>query len=177
MSITRYEDEIYGPSSYDFEENESGSWVKYEDHAAEVARLNEQVKELKSRLQLVSELNDAAAALHVEAEKQVQALAAENMSLKHAMSVTLGHVSVLDTGQAGVAAMIINDALHNSETPATDTVLNKVRAQAVDDLATEFGQLAQKLKPNSVAYRVAKSAVFKCVAAAARIRAGEVPHA
>jgi len=33
MSIKRYEDEIYGPSSYDFEESESGSWVKYEANA------------------------------------------------------------------------------------------------------------------------------------------------
>lgn len=44
---------------------------------AENADLKKQVQELKSRLQLVSELSDAAAALHVEAEKQVQALAAE----------------------------------------------------------------------------------------------------
>ncbi|EOT7261067.1 ead/Ea22-like family protein, partial [Escherichia coli] len=40
------------------------------------------------------------------------ALAAENAGLKHAMAVTLEHVSVTDAGQAGVAAMIINDALH-----------------------------------------------------------------
>ncbi|MGK3409307.1 hypothetical protein ACSLOF_26505, partial [Escherichia coli] len=43
-----------------------------------------------------------------------EALAAENAGLKHAMAVTLEHVSVTDAGQAGVAAMIINDALHHS---------------------------------------------------------------
>ena len=32
--------------------------------------------------------------------------------------------------QAGVAAMIINDALHHSETPATDDFLAEIRAEA-----------------------------------------------
>ncbi len=56
--------------------------------------------------------------------------AAENAGLKHAMAVTLEHVSVTDAGQAGVAAMIINDALHHSETPATDAFLAEIRAAA-----------------------------------------------
>lgn len=60
------------------------------------------------------------------------ALVAENAGLKHAMAVTLEHVSVTDAGQAGVAAMIINDALYHSETPATDAFLAEVRAQGVD---------------------------------------------
>ena len=58
------------------------------------------------------------------------ALAAENAGLKHAMAVTLEHVSVTDAGQAGVAAMIINDALHHSETSATDAFLAEIRAAA-----------------------------------------------
>lgn len=70
---------------------------------------------------------------HVEAK--CAALAAENAGLKHAMAVTLEHVSVTDTGQSGVAAMIINDALHNSETPATDAFLAEVRAQGVEMFA------------------------------------------
>lgn len=63
-----------------------------------------------------------------EADAMCAALAAENAELKHAMAVTLEHVSVTDTGQAGVAAMIINDALHHSGTPATDAFLAEVRA-------------------------------------------------
>lgn len=63
-------------------------------------------------------------------ERKVEQLAAENAGLKQAMAVTLEHVSVMDTGQAGVAAMIVNDALHHSETPATDAFLAEVRAQA-----------------------------------------------
>ncbi|HBN2973111.1 TPA: ead/Ea22-like family protein [Escherichia coli] len=67
-----------------------------------------------------------------ELETNIAALVAENAGLKHAMAVTLEHVSVTDAGQAGVAAMIINDALHHSETPATDASLAEVRAQGVD---------------------------------------------
>lgn len=64
------------------------------------------------------------------AHEKFSALAAENAGLKHAMDVTLEHVSVTDAGQAGVAAMIINDALHHSETPATDAFLAEIRAEA-----------------------------------------------
>ncbi|MCM7451683.1 MULTISPECIES: hypothetical protein [Enterobacter cloacae complex] len=64
-----------------------------------------------------------------EGEARCAAMAAENAALKHAMAVTLEHVSVTDTGQAGVAAMIINDALHHSGTPATDAFLAEVRTQ------------------------------------------------
>ncbi|MCV5287662.1 hypothetical protein OFB97_19510 [Escherichia coli] len=71
-------------------------------------------------------------------EAKCAALAAENAGLKHAMAVTLEHVSVTDAGQAGVAAMIINDALHHSETPATDAFLAEVRAQAFNDLCSVF---------------------------------------
>ncbi|EAC0893508.1 TPA: Eae-like protein [Salmonella enterica subsp. enterica serovar Ohio] len=64
------------------------------------------------------------------AHEKFSAPAAENAGLKHAMAVTLEHVSVTDAGQDGVAAMIINDALHHGETPATDAFLAEVRAQA-----------------------------------------------
>ncbi|HCP3437078.1 TPA: hypothetical protein ODM18_001795 [Escherichia coli] len=76
-------------------------------------------------------LSDLATQLEVQLVR-ANALVAENAGLKHAMAVTLEHVSVTDAGQAGVAAMIINDALHHSETPATDAFLAEVRAQGVD---------------------------------------------
>lgn len=65
-----------------------------------------------------------------ELEARCAALVAESAGLKHAMAVTLEHVSVTDAGQAGVAAMIINDALHHSETPATDAFLAEVKTEA-----------------------------------------------
>lgn len=79
-------------------------------------------------------LSDLATQLEVQLVR-ANALAAENAGLKHAMAVTLEHVSVTDAGQAGVAAMIINDALHHSETPATDAFLAEVRAQGVEMFA------------------------------------------
>ncbi|WP_105279751.1 MULTISPECIES: hypothetical protein [unclassified Escherichia] len=75
---------------------------------------------------------------YAELEAKFAALAAENAGLKHAMAVTLEHVSVTDAGQAGVVAMIINDALHHSETPATDAFLAEVRAEAFNDLCAAF---------------------------------------
>ncbi|EFJ3252285.1 hypothetical protein HB143_003120 [Escherichia coli] len=63
-------------------------------------------------------------------EQERSALAAENVGLKHAMAVTLEHVSVTDAGRAGVAAMIINDALHHSETPATDAFMSEGKTEA-----------------------------------------------
>ncbi|WP_409515493.1 hypothetical protein [Atlantibacter sp.] len=86
-------------------------------------------------------VTELAAALDVQAARS-EALAAENAALKHAMSVTMEHVSVMDTGQAGVAAMIINDALHNSETPVTDAFLAEIRAQGVEMYAANLDSSA-----------------------------------
>ncbi|EEV5816981.1 hypothetical protein EKQ08_04025 [Escherichia coli] len=91
------------------------------------ARAEDQQKAIESIKQA-----DAAVKL---AHEKFSALVAENAGLKHAMAVTLEHVSVTDAGQAGVAAMIINDALHHSETPATDAFLAEVRASELDSLA------------------------------------------
>ncbi|EPR4699336.1 hypothetical protein EOL06_16305 [Escherichia coli] len=77
-------------------------------------------------------------------EKERAALAAENAGLKHAMAVTLEHVSVTDAGQAGVAAMIINDALHHSETPATDAFLAEVRAQGLEMFAQKCNSKSEQ---------------------------------
>lgn len=82
----------------------------------------------------IESIKQADAAVKLAHEK-FSALAAENAGLKHAMAVTLEHVSVTDAGQAGVAAMIINDALHHSENPATDAFMAEVRASELDSLA------------------------------------------
>lgn len=76
--------------------------------------------ELESKLETALRECRSAGVTIDNLEAKCAALAAENVGLKHAMTVTLEHVSVTDAGQAGVAAMIINDALHHSETPATD---------------------------------------------------------
>lgn len=99
--------------------------------------LNERLAELEADLaglaedqqKAIESIKQADAAVKLAHEK-FSALAAENAGLKHAMAVTLEHVSVTDAGQAGVAAMIINDALHHSETPATDAFLAEVKTEA-----------------------------------------------
>ena len=63
----------------------------------------------------------------IKAERD--ALAAENLALKNAMMVTLEHVDVMDSGAAGVVAMIAFDALHSNKTPATDAYANQLRAE------------------------------------------------
>lgn len=89
-----------------------------------------------------------------EAEAKCAALAAENAGLKHAMAVTLEHVSVTDAGQAGVAAMIINDALHHSETPTTDAFLAEVRAQGVEMYADNLDNGADDAERGGFDYAV-----------------------
>lgn len=58
------------------------------------------------------------------------ALAVESAGFKHALSVILEHVDVTDKGRPGVVAMIANDELFNSETPATEAALAAIKKQA-----------------------------------------------
>lgn len=124
--------------------NENGTEIEFErpitDLALEAAStINALLKRLESKEKLVADL---ASQLDVQLARS-NALATENAGLKHAMAVTLEHVSVTDAGQAGVAAMIINDALHHSETPATDVFLAEVRAQGVERYAAQLKSEAE----------------------------------
>ncbi|MFY0496175.1 ead/Ea22-like family protein, partial [Escherichia coli] len=101
-----------------------------ENNARHVAAFNPKVAlELLGEIKCLEDTNIDAMCRIAELETNLAALVAENAGLKHAMAVTLEHVSVTDAGQAGVAAMIINDALHHSETPATDAFLAEIRAE------------------------------------------------
>ncbi|EPH6657513.1 hypothetical protein ACSYOR_000256 [Escherichia coli] len=101
---------------------------KFAEAEAKISSLSE------DQQKAIESIKQADAAVKLAHEK-FSALAAENAGLKHAMAVTLEHVSVTDAGQAGVAAMIINDALHHSENPATDAFMAEVRASELDSLA------------------------------------------
>lgn len=93
-----------------------------ENNARHVAAFNPKVAlELLGEIKCLEDTNIDAMCRIAELETNLAALVAENAGLKHAMAVTLEHVSVTDAGQAGVAAMIINDARHHSETPASRT--------------------------------------------------------
>ncbi|HAG8185147.1 TPA: ead/Ea22-like family protein [Escherichia coli] len=102
-----------------------------ENNARHVAAFNPKVAlDLLGEIKCLEDTNIDATCRISELETNIAALVAENAGLKHAMAVTLEHVSVTDAGQAGVAAMIINDALHHSETPATDAFLAEVKTEA-----------------------------------------------
>lgn len=85
----------------------------------------------------------------LEAERD--ALAVESAGFKHALSVILEHVDVTDKGQAGVVAMIANDELFNSETPATDAALAAIRTEShiagVEAAANRIGVISLKYNP------------------------------
>lgn len=109
---------------------------KLTDTAAQLSNANSKCAALAAKINMINELMEVAEQVGKLAQKETEklahernTLAAENASMKHAMAVTLEHVSVTDAGQAGVAAMIINDSLHHSETQATDAFLAEVRAQ------------------------------------------------
>ncbi|EOL4822529.1 ead/Ea22-like family protein, partial [Escherichia coli] len=102
-----------------------------ENNARYIAAFNPKVAlELLGEIKRLEDTNIDAMCRIAPLETKLAALVAENAGLKHAMAVTLDHVSVTDAGQAGVAAMIINDALHHSETPATDAFLAEVKTEA-----------------------------------------------
>ncbi|MBJ2080620.1 hypothetical protein [Serratia ureilytica] len=87
------------------------------------------------------------------------ALAVENVGFKHALSVILEHVDVTDKGQAGVVAMIANDELFNSETPATSAALAAIQAQGVERAAAKLygsGYVFEVLMRHAAELREAK---------------------
>ncbi|MDL4262739.1 hypothetical protein QJ464_16580, partial [Salmonella enterica] len=110
--------------------HERAAELKASCGAVDVRSLAQMISDLATQLEVQLVRGNEQAVQLANAESKCRELAAENAGLKHAMAVTLEHVSVTDAGQAGVAAMIINDALHHGETPATDAFLDEVRAQA-----------------------------------------------
>jgi len=125
-------------------ETSKGGYVAHGDYATLFSEL-EVVKAERDALERqlsMSEakckgyFSDAAAALI-----KCDALAVENAGFKHALSVILEHVDVTEKGQAGVVAMIANDELFNSETPATDAALAAIEAR----VWTEAKDLAKSM--------------------------------
>ncbi|PJW81265.1 hypothetical protein [Escherichia coli] len=138
------------------------------DLATQLVRANALAEDQQKAIESIKQA-DAAVKL---AHEKFSALAAENAGLKHAMAVTLEHVSVTDAGQAGVAAMIINDALHHSETPATDAFLSEVRAQGVDMARNAMIDFVDgEVGPNKNVPGLIRGAEI-CVSIAAQLRKG-----
>ncbi|MEQ9869159.1 hypothetical protein ABRP77_07735 [Pectobacterium odoriferum] len=87
-----------------------------------------------------------------ELEKQRDALVAENATLKHAISEI--NNSAEEVEHDGYLTFFINpDCLHcavdliESETPATDTAIAEIGAQAVDGFAKFYAEESQYLEP------------------------------
>ncbi|WP_407819790.1 hypothetical protein [Serratia liquefaciens] len=90
----------------------------------------------------------------------IKALAVENAGFKHALSVILEHVDVTDKGQAGVVAMIANDELFNSETPATDAALAAIEARGVEKFAEATIAIGEQEKEESIIYAGKQAMLF-----------------
>ncbi|WP_440487503.1 hypothetical protein [Serratia ureilytica] len=122
-------------------EAEHGEFVKFSDYEALVSELasirqiNAQTLQVKLTMaESIKKLTD-----------RVNGLAVENAGFKHALSVILEHVDVTDKGPAGVVAMIANDELFNSETPATDAALAAIQAQGVEKFADDLHKVAMAM--------------------------------
>ncbi len=130
-------------------EAEHGEFVKFSDYEALVSELasirqiNAQTLQVKLTMaESIKKLTD-----------RVNGLAVENAGFKHALSVILEHVDVTDKGPAGVVAMIANDELFNSETPATDAALAAIQAQGVENFADRMLTLANDPTYSTASHR------------------------
>lgn len=77
----------------------------------------------------------------------------------------------METGTDGALFSAIDEAV-GLNTPATDSVLARVKAQGVDDFASVIGAEAAGLSMSSNEYKAIKSTVFRAVNFAANLRAG-----
>ncbi|BEM52787.1 hypothetical protein SME20J_14740 [Serratia marcescens] len=130
-------------------EAEHGEFVKFSDYEALVSELasirqiNAQTLQVKLTMaESIKKLTD-----------RVNGLAVENAGFKHALSVILEHVDVTDKGPAGVVAMIANDELFNSETPATSAALADIEARGVEKFAERMLTLANDPTYSTASHR------------------------
>lgn len=128
---------------------------------------------MSTEIRINSELAAECEALKAERD----ALAVENAGFKHALSVILEHVDVTDKGQAGVVAMIANDELFNSETPATDAALAAIQAQGVEKLIKLKMEQLANMHPDTHAFGATamslRAQINELQAFAARLREGK----
>lgn len=111
-------------------EAEHGEYVRFDAHQQKVSALEAERDALADKCDRLEYNLGNAIVGEQEALQRVNGLAVENAGFKNALCVILEHVDVTDKGQAGVVAMIANDELFNSETPATDAALAAIRDEA-----------------------------------------------
>ncbi|CAI1687355.1 hypothetical protein [Serratia fonticola] len=98
-------------------------------------------------------------------QERLEAIAAECSDLKNAHAAVLEHISVTDKGPAGTAAMIANDALHNTATPAATAVLAEMEARGVEKFADAWDAKTAKIMECAFFYGQIepREAFSKCV--------------
>jgi len=169
MSIKRYEESAYGPGDFGLEGSGDGAWVKYDDHAAEVARLNEQVRVLRANCdewerKAISNFEECS-----KMDEQVRELAALAEERREFIvnGVEFGYIRIpsvpLDKATGTYERCLLKPKF------AADAILNEVRSQGVDMYAEHLTRKAIESGEN-------KNHAYAYLAAnfAARIRAGEV---
>lgn len=175
MSIKRYMNDLD-----DMVEHRNGDFVTYEDHAAEVARLNEVISETTKRSDRLHGMFNAGLERQGELNEQVQALAAEVQAVRwasgqvYARGYNHGHLNTVDClPYAEEKDLVIRggEALCEYIDPdhcgvPTDAILSEVRAQGAIDARNALVVAGDGADIYGVVTDVAT-----------RIRAGEVPNA
>ena len=163
MSVKRYDMKEVFKGRMAVVETSAGAFVTHGDYSVIEQKLTDMAVQLAN------------------AESKCRELAAENAGLKNpdnwlsqsdygyeASEVATQNGATEDESlRAGMVAII-----NRIETPATDAFLAEVRAQGVDEFATELGNVYQQLRSGSNHAHAIKSAVFRAVEFAAQLRKG-----
>jgi len=126
------------------------AFAKAQDADAPLTEIAKLVSDLATRLDVIT--------------VRAGVLAVENLSLKN----YIDGECYIESKRTGVYTCA---GINKPEAPDTDTILNEVRAEGIDYLASEAGEMTQKFKQGSSDWKRWKSIVFFAVTVAAQLRA------
>lgn len=107
-------------------------------------------------------------------QEQRDALAVESAHYKTVAEKMAERADDYKSGHLGFSVFdSVNELKQGLKTPATDAYLNSVRAEGIDYLASEAGEMVQKFYQGSSDWKQWKSIVFFAVTVADQLRAGE----
>lgn len=143
-------------------------------YAVQIAVL--EIRETRCKYEELQSQNEELAVQLANAESKCRELVAENATLNDKMNrlATWPGIEFYSSSWE-FCNLDGNDALEfmcDVQTPATDAFLAEVRAQGVDEFATELGNVYQQLRSGSNHAHAIKSAVFRAVEFAAQLRKG-----
>ncbi|ROR14943.1 hypothetical protein [Erwinia sp. JUb26] len=141
---------------------------KFEDHAAEVARLNEQVRALAAENADLKESRSVLAENSLETCNAIFSAGYHNADIQRGLMQSTGN----GNKYPNPIKTLVDEALRPLETPATDAILNEVRAQAIEGFMAWSDSHIEEGDEHEGALREVSKA---CKAYAARIRKGYLP--